>query len=251
MSHATLASPSVDAAEVAKFAALAEQWWDPLGSFAPLHKFNPVRLKFIRDTCIEHFEREEKSLRPFEGLTLLDLGCGGGLLAEPMARLGFDVTGCDAGEETVHAATLHAERAGLPIAYRCATAELLASEGARFDVVLCMEIIEHVPVPREFIDVTARLLAPGGIIFVATLNKTLKSFALAKIAAEYMLRWLPAGTHDWNRFLPPRLVCAMIEDAGLRVKEIQGMMFDPLLWNWRLARDTDVNYVVVAEHAKS
>jgi len=249
MSQAQLASPSVDAAEVAKFAALAEQWWDPQGSFAPLHKFNPVRLKFLRDACLRHFEREEKSLRPFQGLSLLDLGCGGGLLAEPMTRLGFAVTGCDASEETVHAATLHAERVGLSIAYRCATAELLESEGATFDVVLCMEIIEHVANPRTFVDVTANLLAPGGLMFVATLNKTLKSLALVKIAAEYVLRWLPTGTHDWNRFLPPRLACAMLEDAGLTVKQVQGMMFDPLLWNWRLAGNTDVNYVVVAERA--
>jgi len=247
MPEAQLASPSVDGSEVAKFAALAEQWWDPAGTFAPLHKFNPVRLKFIRDTAARHFDRDGKSLRPFEGLSLLDLGCGGGLLAEPMARLGFEVTGCDAAEETVHAATLHAERAGLSIAYRCATAELLAAESVRFDVVLNMEVIEHVTDPREFLGVAASLLRSGGIMFVATLNKTLKSFALAKIAAEYVLRWLPAGTHDWNRFLPPRLVCAMLEDSGLTVKQIQGMMFDPLLWNWRLSRDTDVNYVVVAE----
>lgn len=237
---------SVDTAEVEKFTRLAEEWWDPAGSFAPLHKFNPIRLQFLRDAAAQHFCRDARAGRPFQGLSLLDLGCGGGLLAEPMSRLGFRVTGCDASNETIRAAKVHAKRCRLPIQYRCATAEDLVAERVSFDVVLNMEIVEHVADVPSFLRATASLVRPGGLMFVATINKTLKSLALAKIGAEYVLRWLPPGTHDWNRFIAPAHLCAALKDAGQRVVQIQGLIFNPLTWSWELSRDTDVNYVVVA-----
>lgn len=237
---------SVDPGEVAKFAALAETWWDAQGPFAPLHKFNPVRLKFLRELAASHFERAGRGLRPFEGLTLLDVGCGGGLLSEPMARLGFAVTGIDAGAETVNAASAHAARSGLAVRYCSATAEALAQENAAFDVVLALEVVEHTADPAEFLATCAKLAKPGGLLFVGTINKTLKSFALAKLAAEYILRWIPYGTHDWNRFLAPATLEAMLADAGLSIVKRQGFTFDPLSWDWRMSPDTDVNYIVAA-----
>lgn len=246
MPESSIASHSVDEGEVAKFAALAQQWWDPSGSFAPLHKLNPLRLKFIRDAAADHFHRDSRMLKPFAGLSLLDLGCGGGLLAEPMARLGFNVTGCDAAEESVRAAMAHADESALNITYRCTTAEALAAGGNAFDVVLNMEILEHVPDPGEFLRAAASLLRPGGLMFVATINRTFKSLVLAKIAAEYVLRWVPAGTHDWNRFIVPAALRVLLEGAGLKVRQVQGIAFDPLTWRWQLSQDTAVNYVIVA-----
>jgi 2-polyprenyl-6-hydroxyphenyl methylase/3-demethylubiquinone-9 3-methyltransferase len=240
----TDAAPSVDAAEIAKFSALAAQWWDPKGKFAPLHKFNPVRLQFIRETAAAHFGRQ--GLKPFEGLSLLDIGCGGGLLSEPMARLGFAVLGADASEKNVKTAVAHAAETGVAVDYRATTAESLAGEGRLFDVVLNMEVVEHVADLRAYLAACGKLMKPGGLMFIATLNRTLKSLALAKIGAEYVLRWLPAGTHDWNRFVAPRLLQAMLEEAGLKVMKTQGVSFDPLAWEWRLSSDTDVNYMVVA-----
>jgi 2-polyprenyl-6-hydroxyphenyl methylase / 3-demethylubiquinone-9 3-methyltransferase len=238
---------SVDEAEIAKFSALAEQWWDPRGKFAPLHKFNPVRLAFIRETALGHFARAPGALAPFAGLTLLDIGCGGGLLAEPMARLGFRVLGADASEKNIGTAAAHAKTMGLDIGYRATTAETLAAEGAEFDIVLNMEVVEHVADLEAYVGACARLVRPGGLMFVATLNKTLKSLALAKIGAEYVLGWLPRGTHDWNRFVAPDKLRAMLEDAGLKVLKTQGVAFDPLAWDWRLSGDVGVNYMVVAE----
>ncbi len=243
----SLAHPSVDPQEVAKFAAMAEEWWDPTGKFAPLHKFNPVRLGFIRDTVSKHFGRDARSLHPFEGLSLLDIGCGGGLLSEPMARLGFTVTGADASDRNIRIASGHAEKSGVGIDYRCTTAEALAESGDAFDVVLNMEVIEHVADLKSYLQACAALVKPGGLMFVATLNKTLKALALAKFGAEYVLGWLPRGTHDWNRFVEPKRLQAMLRDAGLNVLKTQGVRFDPLGWDWRLSADTDVNYVVVAE----
>jgi 2-polyprenyl-6-hydroxyphenyl methylase/3-demethylubiquinone-9 3-methyltransferase len=237
-------APSIDPAEVAKFSALAAEWWDPAGKFGPLHKFNPVRLGFIRDTAGAHFGRQ--GLKPFQGLVLLDIGCGGGLLSEPMSRLGFSVLGADASEKNVKTAAAHAASSGVEIDYRVATAESLAEDGRAFDVVLNMEVIEHVADLAGYLNACARLVKPGGLMFVASLNKTLKSLALAKIAAEYVLRWLPPGTHDWNRFVEPRKLQAMLEGTGLKVLKTQGVVFDPLAWNWRLSDDTDVNYMVVA-----
>jgi len=244
-------SPSVDAGEVAKFSALAAEWWDPAGKFAPLHKFNPVRLAFIRQEAAARFGRDAKSLRPFEGLSLLDIGCGGGLLSEPMARLGFDVTGADASEKNIGTARTHAAQGGLAIAYRTITAEALAGEGALFDIVLNMEVVEHVADVDAYLLACARLVRPGGIMIVATLNKTLKSLALAKFAAEYVLGWMPRGTHDWSRFIPPTELQTSLQEAGLTILKTQGVSFDPLTWDWRLSADTDVNYMVVGAKALS
>jgi 2-polyprenyl-6-hydroxyphenyl methylase / 3-demethylubiquinone-9 3-methyltransferase len=238
---------SVDPAEVAKFSAIAAEWWDPTGKFAPLHKFNPVRLNFIRAEAAAYFGRDSKSLRPFEGLSLLDIGCGGGLLSEPMARLGFAVTGADASERNIGTAGAHAAQSGLEIDYRAVTAETLVEEGRSFDVVLNMEVVEHVADVGAYLEACSRLVKPGGITFVATMNKTLKSFALAKIGAEYVLGWLPRGTHDWNRFIPPAKLRASLEVTGLTILKTQGVSFDPLGWDWRLSSDVDVNYMIVAQ----
>jgi 2-polyprenyl-6-hydroxyphenyl methylase/3-demethylubiquinone-9 3-methyltransferase len=239
-------SSSIDEAEVEKFARLAAEWWDPKGSFAPLHRFNPIRLRFIRDVAADHFGRNTRERNPFENLSLLDIGCGGGLLAEPLSRLGFEVLGIDAAERNVEIASEHAARTGAQASYRCATAEMLREEGLSFDAVLAMEIIEHVSDVRAFVRECAGLVRPGGLLFVATINRTLKSLALAKLAAEYVLRWLPPGTHDWNRFIPPERLKTVLAETGLDILRVQGMAFDPLVWDWRLSRDTDVNYVVVA-----
>ena len=233
---------TIDPVEVAKFSDLAAEWWDPAGKFAPLHKFNPVRLKFIRDTVAAHFGRA--GLTPFEGLALLDIGCGGGLLCEPMSRLGFAVTGVDPSEKNIGTARAHA--GGLPIAYRAASAETLEAEGLAFDVVLNMEVVEHVADLKAYLTACAHLVKPGGLTIVATLNRTLKSLALAKIGAEYVLRWLPPGTHDWNRFVEPAELRRLLEGAGLNPLKTQGVAFDPLAWDWRLSTDVDVNYMVVA-----
>lgn len=240
------ASPdsSVDPAEVAKFSAIAAEWWDPSGKFAPLHKFNPVRLEFIRREAAARFGRS--GLRPFEGLSLLDIGCGGGLLSEPMARLGFAVTGVDASERNIGTARAHAAQTGVAVNYRAATAEMLLAENLRFDVVLNMEVVEHVADVASYLAACSGLVKPGGITVVATLNKTLKSLALAKIGAEYVLNWLPRGTHDWNRFMAPAELRAKLEDTGLSILKTQGVSFDPLNWAWKLSSDVDVNYMIVA-----
>jgi len=239
-------SASIDPAEVAKFSALAAEWWDPAGKFAPLHKFNPVRLGFIRGEAAAHFSRDSRSLRPFEGLSLLDIGCGGGLLSEPMARLGFAVTGADASERNIGTASAHAAQSGLSIDYRATSAEVLAAAGRSYDVVLNMEVIEHVADVSAYLAACAALVKPGGLTVVATLNRTLKSLALAKIGAEYVLNWLPRGTHDWNRFIPPGDLKNSLEECGLTVLKTQGVSFDLLHWDWKLSPDVDVNYMVVA-----
>jgi 2-polyprenyl-6-hydroxyphenyl methylase/3-demethylubiquinone-9 3-methyltransferase len=246
MADSVSIDPSIDPGEVAKFSALAAEWWDPAGKFAPLHKFNPVRLAFIRAEAARHFGNDARALRPFDGLSLLDIGCGGGLLAEPMARLGFAVTGADASEKNIGTARAHAAQSGLDIDYRATSAESLAREGLAFDVVLNMEVVEHVADVTAYLAACARLVKPGGLTFVATLNKTLKSLALAKFGAEYVLGWLPRGTHDWNRFIPPQALKASLEEGGLTILKTQGVSFDPLGWDWRLSSDVDVNYMVMA-----
>jgi 2-polyprenyl-6-hydroxyphenyl methylase/3-demethylubiquinone-9 3-methyltransferase len=246
MTESASIDPSIDPGEVAKFSAIAAEWWDPTGKFAPLHKFNPVRLGFIRAEAAAHFGRDARGLRPFEGLNLLDIGCGGGLLSEPMARLGFAVTGADASERNIGTARAHAAQSGLAITYRAASAEQLAAEGLSFDLVLNMEVIEHVADVSAYLAACAALVKPGGLTIVATLNKTLKSLALAKIGAEYVLGWLPRGTHDWNRFIPPAQLRAALEQSGLMPLKTQGVSFNPLTWDWLLSSDTGVNYMVVA-----
>ncbi|WP_395671606.1 bifunctional 2-polyprenyl-6-hydroxyphenol methylase/3-demethylubiquinol 3-O-methyltransferase UbiG [Phenylobacterium sp.] len=243
----TAAAPrsSIDPAEVERFSRIAAEWWDPKGKFAPLHKFNPSRLSFIREQALARFGRDPSARRPFEGLRLLDIGCGGGLLSEPMARLGFDVVGVDASERNIGTASAHAAEQGLAIDYRATTAEaLLAAGETPFDVILNMEVIEHVADPAEFARTCAKMLAPGGLMIVATLNRTLKALALAKIGAEYVLRWVPAGTHDWRKFLKPDEIRGFLAGEDVVVDGPFGVTFDPLTGRWSASSDCDVNYMM-------
>jgi len=236
---------SIDPDEVARFSALAAKWWDPAGEFAPLHRFNPTRLAFIREQALLRFGRDATARSPFAGLRLLDIGCGGGLLCEPMARLGFEVVGVDASAENVGTAKAHADALGLAIDYRASTAEdLLAAGAGPFDLVLNMEVIEHVADPGQFLRDTARLIAPGGMMIVATLNRTAKAFALAKLGAEYILRWVPAGTHDWKRFLTPDELRGFLAGEPVEVDGPFGVAFDPLSGRWSRSDDADVNYMI-------
>lgn len=251
-SRETLAAgASVDAAEVEAFSRIAEQWWNPRGEFAPLHRFNPTRLQFVRELALDRFGRDAKAVRPFEGLRLLDIGCGGGLLSEPMTRLGFAVTGVDASARNIGVARTHADAQGLAIDYRCATAESLLDAGERpFDLVLNMEVIEHVAEPGAYLRDTARLVAPGGAMVVATLNRTWKALAFAKVGAEYVLRWLPRGAHDWRKFLRPEELRAFLSgEPGVAVRGPVGVSYQPLRDSWRLSDDADVNYMMVVERA--
>lgn len=239
-------SSSVDAREVAQFAALAREWWDPQGPFAQLHRLNPLRLAFLRDTAAEHFSCDPRALAPFAGLSLLDLGCGGGLLSEPLARQGYAVLGIDAAQESIAAALAHADGMdGRPV-YRCTTAETLVAEGAVFDVVAAMEIVEHVSDRASFLASCAALVKPGGLLFMATIARTLKALALAKFGAEYVLGWVAPGTHDWRKFVSPGALSREIEACGLSILAIQGTAFDPLRWDWQLSADTGVNYMLAA-----
>ena len=240
----TVAS-SIDPEDVERFSRIAAEWWDPKGKFAPLHKFNPVRLSFIREQALVRFGRDSQARKPFEGLRLLDIGCGGGLLSEPMTRLGFSVTGVDASERNIGTAKAHADEQKLDIDYRAGTAEGLEAEGAGpFDVILNMEVIEHVADPGEYLRCCSRLLAPGGLMIVATLNRTLKAFALAKVGAEYVLRWLPAGTHDWTKFLKPDELRGFLKDEKLQVQGPFGVAFDPMNGRWCRSSDCDINYMM-------
>ncbi|WP_300375614.1 bifunctional 2-polyprenyl-6-hydroxyphenol methylase/3-demethylubiquinol 3-O-methyltransferase UbiG [Henriciella sp.] len=241
-------TPSIDADEVAKFSAMAAEWWDPKGKFKPLHRFNPVRLGFIRDTITAHFGRMDAGRKPLEGLRILDIGCGGGLVSEPMARLGADVTGVDASADNIKTAMTHAEESGLNIDYRAGTAEGLLEDGTpAFDVVLNLEVVEHVADPQQFLQDTAALVKPGGLMIAATLNRTPKAFALAIVGAEYVLGWLPRGTHEFSKFLTPDEVARPLETAGLVTRPSQGVSFNPLTDTWRLSSDDKVNYMIVAD----
>jgi 2-polyprenyl-6-hydroxyphenyl methylase/3-demethylubiquinone-9 3-methyltransferase len=236
---------SIDPAEVARFSAIAEAWWDPRGEFAPLHRLNPARLAFIRDQALARFARDGEARAPFAGLRLLDVGCGGGLLTEPMSRLGFSVTGVDPSERNIAIAAAHAADLGLEVDYRATTVEALIDDGEpAFDVVLAMEVIEHVAEPAVFLKDCARLLEFGGLLIVATLNRTAASLALGKIAAEYVLRWVPPGTHDWRRFLQPREIRAFLADEPLEVDGPFGLSLDPLSGRWRLGDDARINYMM-------
>jgi len=236
---------SIDPAEVERFSRIAAEWWDPRGKFAPLHKFNPVRLAFIREQALARFGADPKARAPFAGLRLLDIGCGGGLLCEPMTRLGFAVTGVDASERNIGTAAAHAAKQGLTIDYRASTAEQLLADGVGpFDLVLNMEVIEHVADPGEYLRSCARLVAPGGMMIVATLNRTFKALALAKIAAEYVLRWVPAGTHDWNKFLKPDELRGFLAGEPVVVDGPFGVVFSPLSGRWSPSHDCDINYMM-------
>ena len=247
---AHIPASTVDPAEVERFARIAGEWWDPRGKFAPLHRLNPVRLGFIRDRAAAHWQRDPLSGTPLQGLSVLDIGCGGGLICEPMARLGATVTGIDAAERNVAVARLHAAGQELAIDYRESTAEALAAGGAQFDFVLALEIVEHVADVDLFLQSCGRLTKPGGLVFLSTLNRTVKAWALAIAGAEYVLRWLPRGTHDWRKFLKPSEVVRGLRRAGVEPQEIAGVVYSPLSRTWSLnKRDLDVNYMLYGSKA--
>jgi 2-polyprenyl-6-hydroxyphenyl methylase / 3-demethylubiquinone-9 3-methyltransferase len=241
---------TIDPAEVERFSRIAEEWWDPAGKFAPLHKLNPVRLGYIRDRAATHWRRDPLSGAPLDGLSLLDIGCGGGLLSEPMARLGARVTGIDAAGRNIATASLHASGQELEIDYRETTAEALAESGAQFDVVLALEIVEHVADVDLFLRSCGRLVKPGGLLFLSTLNRTAKAWALAIAGAEYVLRWLPRGTHDWKKFLKPSEVVRGLRSGSIEAQEIVGVVYSPLTRAWSLNKgDLDVNYMLYGTKA--
>jgi 2-polyprenyl-6-hydroxyphenyl methylase / 3-demethylubiquinone-9 3-methyltransferase len=240
---------TIDAAEVARFAALADTWWDPAGQMGMLHKLNPVRIGFIKEAACRRFGRDAKRIDSLAGLRFLDIGCGGGILSEPMARLGAAVVGADPAEPNIEAARVHAAREGLAIDYRATTAEALADLGERFDVVLAMEVVEHVADLTLFVGRCAEMVKPGGLMVVATLNRTVKSFALAIVGAEYVLRWLPRGTHQWDKFVTPNELEIALERSGLTVTQDTGVIYNLLADRWQLSSDMDVNYMVAAEKA--
>lgn len=239
------ATSTVDPAEVAKFEAMAAEWWDPQGKFKPLHMMNPVRLDYIVRQVAAEFGRDPAGPLPFAGLRILDIGCGGGLLSEPMARLGAAVVGADAAEGNIPVARLHAEAQGLAIDYRHATAEALAAAGETFDVVLAMEIVEHVADPQAFLSTCRGLMKPGGLLVASTLSRTARSFMLAIVGAEWVMRWLPRGTHDWAKFITPDELAGFLRGAGLDPVDRKGFVFNPVAWDWAISdRDLSVNYVI-------
>ena len=242
-----MTATTINDAEIAKFTAMAEEWWDPKGKFKPLHKFNPVRLGYIREYLLRHFNLDGSAMRPFEGLTILDVGCGGGLLCEPLTRLGAKVTGIDAAERNITIARLHAEQSGLAIDYQVTTSEALAATGQTFDLVLNMEVVEHVDNVPLYMKSCADLVKPGGLTLTATLNRTARAYALAIVGAERVLRWLPKGTHDWNKFLTPDEIKALLTRNGLQVIGETGVVFHPLADEWRRSRDMGVNYMIMAQ----
>jgi 2-polyprenyl-6-hydroxyphenyl methylase/3-demethylubiquinone-9 3-methyltransferase len=238
---------SIDTAEIERFSKLASTWWDPRGPMAPLHKLNPVRLGYIRDKVTAHFGRDPKKLDCLKGLRMLDIGCGAGILSEPLARLGASMVGADPSEENIAVASAHAQDNDVEVDYRATTAETLAEAGEKFDVVLAMEVVEHVNDVGEFVATCASMVKPGGLMIAATLNRTLKSFALAIVGAEYLLRWLPRGTHQWDKFVTPQELERAIESTGLNVTGERGVIYNPLADRWQLSSDMDVNYMLVAE----
>lgn len=242
----TATAASIDPAEIARFSAMADEWWDPAGKFRPLHALNPPRLQFIRDRLAGHFGRRALEPRPLAGLRLLDIGCGGGLISEPMARLGATVVGLDASDRNISVARLHAEQMGLAIDYRCTSAEALAAAGESFDVVLALEIIEHVADLASFVTACTGLIRPGGAAVFSTLNRTPQSYLLGIVGAEYVLRWLPVGTHQWNRFVRPSELAAALRPHGLTITAMEGLGYQPIQQRWRLTKDLSVNYLAFA-----
>lgn len=236
---------TVDPADVERFSRIADEWWDPKGKFAPLHQLNPVRIGYIRDRAAAHWQRNALSGRPLDGLSLLDIGCGGGLLSEPMTRLGAQVTGVDASGRNISVAALHAERQDLSIDYRQGTAEALADSGAQFDIVMALEIVEHVADVDLFLHSCGKMVKPGGLLFLSTLNRTAKAWAMAIAGAEYVLGWLPRGTHDWKKFLKPSEAVRGLRSSGIDAQEIVGVVYSPLSRLWSLNKnDLDVNYML-------
>ncbi|MGH1419183.1 MAG: bifunctional 2-polyprenyl-6-hydroxyphenol methylase/3-demethylubiquinol 3-O-methyltransferase UbiG [Hyphomicrobiaceae bacterium] len=240
-------SATLDTAEVDRFNALASEWWDPTGKFRPLHKLGPARLGFIRDACFSHFpDLNQQNRKPLAGLTLLDVGCGGGLIAEPLARLGATVTAIDPAAQTIAAAQHHADQQHLNVNYRATQVESLVEADEMFDVVTCLEVVEHVPDVEAFLRACTSLVSPGGLFVGATINRTLKSYALAIVAAEYILGWLPRGTHRWDRFIQPKEFSAHLKRQELQVAKIEGIVHNPLADSWSRSSDTDVNYMIAA-----
>jgi 2-polyprenyl-6-hydroxyphenyl methylase / 3-demethylubiquinone-9 3-methyltransferase len=235
--------------DVARFTSIAANWWDPHSEFAPLHAINPARLSYMVEQLTSHFGLETADPRPLAGLRLLDIGCGGGLLCEPLAELGADVTGIDAGRENIEAAKAHAREQGLEILYRQVLPEQFEREKGSYDVVINMEVIEHVTDVDRFLAAAAALLRPGGAMLLSTLNRTLKSLALAKIGAEYILRWVPAGTHNWNQFVQPSELAAGLRANGVEIKDLRGLVYNPVNGKWQLSRDLAVNYLAYAVKA--
>jgi 2-polyprenyl-6-hydroxyphenyl methylase/3-demethylubiquinone-9 3-methyltransferase len=249
MDRQPISAGTIDAEEIARFSRVSALWWDPHGPMAALHKFNPVRLAYIRDKSAAHFGRDAKRLDSLAGSRVLDIGCGGGLLAEPLARLGAAVVGADPSERNIEVARRHAAQSGLTIDYRNTSAEALAEAGETFDIVLAMEVVEHVTDVGLFVKVAAAMVRPGGLLFAATLNRTVKSFALAIVGAEYILRWLPRGTHQWEKFVTPNELEIAIEQGSMHVAGETGVIYNLLADRWQLSADMDVNYMVVAEKA--
>ena len=242
----TDAASTIDPAEVARFEGIAQTWWDPNGPMKVLHRFNPVRLAYIRDEACRRFGRDPRSARSLEGLTILDVGCGGGVLSEPLARLGATVTGLDPAPTNVTVARLHAERAGVSVDYRNETVEAVVAKGEGFDMVIAMEVVEHVADVQAFVRACAGAVKPGGCLAMATINRTLRSFALAIVGAEYVLGWLPKGTHEWDRFVTPDELTSAIEGAGFALSDLKGVVYNPLRDTWSLSQDTAVNYMLLA-----
>ena len=245
------AQTTIDPAEVAKFEAMAAEWWDPNGKFKPLHMLNPCRLDYITSQIAAEFDRDLNADAPFSGLLILDIGCGGGLLSEPMARLGATVVGADAAERNIPVAQVHAEQSGLTIDYRNTTAEAIAAAGEQFDIVLNMEVVEHVADPLAYLTACQTLLKPGGLHICSTINRNAKSFAMAIVGAEYVMRWLPKGTHEWNKFITPDELFDLLEKAGLSPVDRKGFVFNPVSWQWALSpKDLSVNYVTASVKPK-
>ena len=245
------AQTTIDQDEVARFSAMAAEWWSPNGKFRPLHKFNPVRLTYIRDHVAAHFGRDPRSDKPLAGLRLLDIGCGGGLLSEPMARMGAEVLGADASRTNIEVATIHAEQSGVDVSYEAVTSEELAARGERFDIVLNMEVVEHVSDVDLFLTSCAEMVKPDGLMFVATINRTMKARALAIIGAEYVLRWLPRGTHQYEKLVRPEEIETPLNASGMHVIDRTGVFYNPLQDQWNLSRDMDVNYMMLLERPKT
>ncbi|MCF6343267.1 MAG: bifunctional 2-polyprenyl-6-hydroxyphenol methylase/3-demethylubiquinol 3-O-methyltransferase UbiG [Devosiaceae bacterium] len=241
---------TIDKEEIARFSAIAKEWWDPNGKFKPLHKFNPVRLAYIRENLIEHFSLDGTKPQPLAGLEIVDIGCGGGLLCEPLKRLGANITGIDAAKRNIQIAKAHAKQSGLKINYQTTSAEELAASGIEFDVVLNMEVVEHVNNVPLFLKSCAKLVKPNGLMLVSTINRTAKAFALAIVGAEYVLNWLPKGTHSYDKFLTPEEISAMVEREDMVIIDRCGVTFSPLKDQWRRSRDMSVNYMLLAQKNK-
>ena len=241
---------TVDAGEIAKFEAMADEWWDPTGKFAPLHKIAPARLGFFREQICRHFGKDEASETALQGLSLIDIGCGGGLVAEPMAKQGAKVTAIDPSENNIQAAKLHAEQQTVSIDYRACRAEDVVKAGETFDIVFCLEVVEHVPSVPDFVALISKLVAPGGLIILSTINRTAKAFALAIVGAEYVLRWLPKGTHQWAGFVTPDELQNCVSKQGLTARETAGLVYSPFRDTWSISSDCDVNYFLTASRPK-